>query len=115
MSGLGACVLLAIGESKPCPENVAELPPQWPVPSVRARGAKMTAVRPRGPRREDDRRPDWLDIQMRAGLRPVYARRLGWRWSPSGELSCDYICAAEKKNKMHPICCAMGCALGRRE
>ena len=38
---------------------------------------------------EDRRGPDWLDIEMRAGLRPIYARRLGWPRGPSGELSCD--------------------------
>ena len=42
--------------------------------------------RPRAHRRG----PDWLDTKMRAGLRPIYARRLGWWRGPSGELSCDF-------------------------
>ena len=33
--------------------------------------------------------PDWLALTASTGLRPIYARRLGWRLGPSGELSCD--------------------------
>eukprot|EP00959_Pyramimonas_sp_CCMP1952_P188530 3942832-Pyramimonas_sp.AAC.1 len=28
---------------------------------------------------------------MCAGLRPMHARREGWRWDPSGELFCDLV------------------------
>eukprot|EP00959_Pyramimonas_sp_CCMP1952_P260975 5456699-Pyramimonas_sp.AAC.1 len=30
-----------------------------------------------------------VGIPVRAGLRPINARRLGWRWGQSGELYCD--------------------------
>eukprot|EP00959_Pyramimonas_sp_CCMP1952_P465330 9488110-Pyramimonas_sp.AAC.2 len=39
---------------------------------------------------------------MHAGLRPIYARRLGWRWGPSGELSCDRISDAPGRLKRPP-------------
>eukprot|EP00959_Pyramimonas_sp_CCMP1952_P096381 2014853-Pyramimonas_sp.AAC.1 len=43
--------------------------------------------------RADRSRPDWMDTHMRAVLRPIYVRRLGWRWGPSCELSCDSLCS----------------------
>ena len=44
----------------------------------------------RDPKRQRAHRrgPDWLDMKIRTVLRPIYARHLGWRWGPRGELSC---------------------------
>ena len=54
----------------------------------------------------------WPDVKTHAGLRPMYARRLGWGRGPSGELSCDsyacmYLCPvrASRHSTHVPVCC----------